>query len=191
MTDGSLELLDELWGPVVAVTAAHEGCRSGLISTTALLASLVPEAPRLSVQLAPWNLTHDLALGSGAFAVHLLPADPVRALPLVERLGFRSGREADKLRELPVRPGVTGSPILLDAVGYAEAAVARTLELGDFTIVVGDVVAGERLTADEVLTVEHLRQHTPPAWHVGWAERLERDREEARRRRGLGARPSR
>ena len=65
-------LLDQLWAPIVAVTAAHGGRTNGLISSTALNASLVPESPRVSVHLSKRNLTHDLVLDSRALAIHLL-----------------------------------------------------------------------------------------------------------------------
>src|ERR671934_342768 len=89
-------LLEQLWAPIVAITTAHEGRANGLISSTAVTASLLPEAPRISVQLARASLTRELALASGAFALHYLPADE-RGLELFRALGFRSGHNASKL----------------------------------------------------------------------------------------------
>jgi flavin reductase (DIM6/NTAB) family NADH-FMN oxidoreductase RutF len=171
-------VLEQLWAPIVAVTAAHDGRRSGLISSTALAASLLPEAPRLTVQLAKANLTHDLVLGSGALAVHLLPAG---AVELFRALATRSGHDGDKLAGLMLRTAVTGSPIIEDALGHVEARVAATLDLGDATLVVADVVAGDALSEGEPLTIEEALVAVPPA-------ELERRRAEeleaARRLRG-------
>jgi hypothetical protein len=38
-------MLERLWAPIVAVSAAHEERANALISSTAVSASLLPEAP--------------------------------------------------------------------------------------------------------------------------------------------------
>lgn len=173
-------MLEHLWAPIVAVTAAHGGRANGLISSTAVTASLLPEAPRLTVQLARASLTRELALASGALAVHFLPADE-RGLELFRALGFRSGREASKLDGVPTKPGTLGAPILLDAVAYVEAHIAKTLDLEDVTIVVADVVTGKRLRDEPFLTIEDVRNRLPAEWVAEWEERRERELEDARR----------
>jgi flavin reductase (DIM6/NTAB) family NADH-FMN oxidoreductase RutF len=171
-------MLEQLWAPIVAVTAAHDGRRNGLISSTVLTGSLLPEAPRVSVQLSKASLTHELVEGSGAFAVHLLPAG---ALELFHALGMRSGRDGDKLGTIPTTAGVTGSPLLTDAVAYIEARVVKTLDAEDTTIVLADVVAGARLRDEAFLTIEHVRAEMPPEWEAEWQARLQEELREARR----------
>jgi flavin reductase (DIM6/NTAB) family NADH-FMN oxidoreductase RutF len=145
-------ILDELWAPPVAVTAAHGGRANGLIASTAVAASLPPDPPRLVVQLAKLSLTHELALASGAFAVHLLPAEPLeRSLELFRVLGTRTGHEGEKLGGFAWEPGVTGSPILADALAYVEARVVATLDAGGSTIVLADVVAAVVVVAARVV----------------------------------------
>ena len=173
-------MLEQLWSPIVAITAAHNGRSNGLISSTAVTASLLPEAPRLTVQLARASLTRELALAANAFAVHLLPANE-RGLELFRALGFRTGREAAKLDDVATKLGTLGAPILADAVAYAEAQVAETLETGEMTIVVADVVAGTRLSAAPVLTIEYVRERLPADWLAEWEARREREVEDARR----------
>jgi len=176
-------LLEQLWAPIVAVTAAHEGRGNGLISSTALSASLLPEAPRIAVHLSKASFTRELVLASGSFAVHLLPTD---ALDVVHALGMTSGRDGDKLAGLPTRPGVTGSPVLIDAVAYVEGRVAQTLDGDDVTIVLADVVAGARLRAEPFLTIELVREGMPPEWQAEWELRREDEMREARRLRHAG-----
>jgi flavin reductase (DIM6/NTAB) family NADH-FMN oxidoreductase RutF len=173
-------VLEQLWGPVVAVTAKHDGRANGLISSTAVTASLLPERPRLSVQLSRSSLTHELVLGEGFFAVHLLAADE-SGLEIVRALGFHSGREHDKLDAFATRRGETGAPILTDAVAYVEARVSETLDAGAVTLLVADVVTGERLRDDEVLTIEYVREHAPAEWLAEWEARREEEIEAARR----------
>jgi flavin reductase (DIM6/NTAB) family NADH-FMN oxidoreductase RutF len=179
--------LEQLWAPIVAVTAAHEGRRNGLISSTALTASLLPEAPRVAVHLSKASFTHELVLASGAFAVHLLPTE---RLEVLHALGMRSGREGDKLEEIPTRPGVTGSPLLTDAVAYVEGRVVETLDGDDLTIVLADVVAGARLRHEPFLTIELVRERMPPEWQAEWELRLESELREARRLRAQRDDPS-
>jgi flavin reductase (DIM6/NTAB) family NADH-FMN oxidoreductase RutF len=175
-------LLDQLWAPIVAITAAHGGRENGLISSTAVTASLLPESPRLAVQLSKANLTHDLVVASGAFAVQLLPDDE-RGLELFRALGTRTGRETPKLDDVATAPGVTGSPILQDAVAYLEARVAATQDADGSTIILADVVAGMRVRHESALTIEGVRERLPPEWAKEWDRRLEAELAAARHRR--------
>jgi len=173
-------ILEQLWAPVVAITAAHEGRANGLISSTAVTASLLPEAPRLAVQLARASLTRELALASGALVVHFLPADD-RGLELFRALGFYSGRDGSKLDGVPTQPGTLGTPVLREAVAYAEGRVALTLDADDVTVVLADVVAGARLRDEPFLTIEHVRERLPTKWVEEWELRRERELQDARR----------
>jgi hypothetical protein len=74
-----------------------------------------------------------------------------QASPQVERLdatvdilAMRSGRDGDKLGAFPARTGVTGSPILTDALTYLEARVVDTLDGEELTGFLADVVSVER-----------------------------------------------
>ena len=111
----------------VAVTTIHEGRPNGLMSLSAGAGGIVPEAPRVTISLTKYNLTHDLVLRSGVFAMHLLAATPEPALDASLRilmgLGGSSGRDGDKIAPFDTKPGVTGAPILLDALSYVEGRV--------------------------------------------------------------------
>jgi flavin reductase (DIM6/NTAB) family NADH-FMN oxidoreductase RutF len=173
----------------VAVTTIHEGRANGLISLSAGAAAIVPEAPRVTISLTKYNLTHDLVLSSGVFAMHLLAATPEAALDaslaILMGLGGSSGRDGDKISQFDTKPGVTGAPILLDALSYVEGRVVASLDVQESTIFVADVVGAERLRPGERLRVG-------PAWEKlpkEWIERYEANHipqlESARRNRGL------
>jgi hypothetical protein len=68
--DPIAETLAMLWSPVLAITTHHQGRNNGLAATTGVVASLVPEAPRVVVELAKASLTHNLVLASRVFALH-------------------------------------------------------------------------------------------------------------------------
>jgi flavin reductase (DIM6/NTAB) family NADH-FMN oxidoreductase RutF len=174
-------MLEELWGPIAALTAAHEGRANGLITSTAVTASLLPEAPRVTVTLARSSLTHDLVHASGAFALHLLAAEPPEpSLDLFRRLGLQSGRDGPKLDGVAWRPGTTGSPILGDALSYVEVRVAERLESRDVAVVVGDVVAGGRLREGAVLTIDAVRPRLSGADLEAWEARREEELRQGR-----------
>jgi flavin reductase (DIM6/NTAB) family NADH-FMN oxidoreductase RutF len=136
------------------------------------------------VALTKSNLTHDLVLASGAFAVHLLPPD---ALDLVRALGMWSGRDGDKLAGLAWTEGETGSPILDRAVGFAEARVASTFDAGELTVVLGDVVGGEH-AGGPFMTTALLAETMPPEMHEEWEKRREQEQAAAAKMRGRAAR---
>lgn len=182
----SRETLTHLWSPLLAITTAHEGRANGQIAVSGLTASILPEAPRVLVDLWKANYTHDLVLASRVFALHLLPATPQdmlqRSLELIRLLGFHSGRDADKLSAIPWRPGVTGSPILQDALSYVEARVVGTLDGDDMTVFLADVVAGERLRDGEPLQLRAARERMPQEWLAEYDTSQARQRAEARAR---------
>jgi flavin reductase (DIM6/NTAB) family NADH-FMN oxidoreductase RutF len=188
-TDPVAETLAALWSPLLAITTHHQGRSNGMVAATGLFASLVPEAPRVLVEIAKTSLTHDLVLASRVFALHTLPATPSDALrtslSLVRALGMRSGHDGDKMTGLAAKPGATGSPILADTLTYIEAGVVNTLDAEELTIFLADVVGGGRHRTGELLTLRALREHLPREWQAEWAGSRERQLDEARRRRGL------
>jgi flavin reductase (DIM6/NTAB) family NADH-FMN oxidoreductase RutF len=187
--DPIAETLAALWSPVLAITTHHQGRSNGLVAGTGAFASLVPEAPRVLIQLTKASLTHDLVLASRVFALHVLPATPhdalAASLSLVHTLGMRSGHDGDKMAGIAARPGVTGSPILAETLTYVEARVVTTLDGEELTIFLADVVGGGRHRSGEPLTLRVLRENMPKEWLAEWAVSRERQVNEARRRRGL------
>jgi flavin reductase (DIM6/NTAB) family NADH-FMN oxidoreductase RutF len=193
MSEGSgpRDTLAALWSPLLALTTAHAGRANGQIAVAGLCASILSEAPQVLIELWQANYTHDLTVASGVFALHLLPAAPDEALAvsldLVRALGFRSGRDGDKLANIAWTPGVTGCPILADALSYVEARVVATLDGGEMTVFLGEVVAGRRLRAGEPLSWPVARERMSAAWLAEYEASQEQQRAVARRLRGLSA----
>lgn len=166
--DAANYTLSELRPFPVAVTTVLDGRANGLVALSAGAASIVPEAPRMTISLTRCNLTHDMVSESGMFAVHLLAATPeeklTASLDIFMGLGGSSGRDGDKISAFRTRPGVTGSPILLDALSYAEGRVVHTLDVEEGTIFVADVVAAERLHDGERLQIGPAFEKLPAEW---------------------------
>jgi len=174
----------------VAVTTIDAGEVNGLISLSAGAASIVPEAPRVTISLTKYNKTHDMVLRSGVFVTHLLAADPERAfrdsLAILMGLGGSSGRDGDKLGQFRTKPGATGAPILLDALSYVEARVVHSLDMDESTLFVGDVVGAERLGEGSRLRIGEAWKSLPPEWIEQYERNHEPQLASARRYRGLG-----
>jgi flavin reductase (DIM6/NTAB) family NADH-FMN oxidoreductase RutF len=173
----------------VAVTTRADGRANGLMSLSAGSAGIIREAPRVTISLTKYNLTHDMVLQSGFFAMHLLcnDADVIdESLRILMVLGGSSGREGDKMGSLRTKPGVSGVPILTDTLAYVEASVCGTVDNDENTIFVGDVIASERLRTNGG------RLHINEAWSKlprDWIERYEQSHVgqllDAKSRRGL------
>lgn len=145
----------ELW----LVTAQFEARRGGLVATFVNQASIVPELPRVVVGIAKHHHTWELIEASGAFALHLISEEQVE---WAWRFGLSTGREHDKLAGLDVRIGTTGSPILTQAPAWLECRVEATLDTGDRTLYLAEVIESELREARPPLTVRQLVQRTPP-----------------------------
>jgi flavin reductase (DIM6/NTAB) family NADH-FMN oxidoreductase RutF len=151
----------------VAVTTLCNGKPNGLMSLSAGAMSIIPEAPRVTISLTKYNLSHDMVLESGVFAMHLLGNAPdlmEQSLNILMTLGGSSGRDGDKVSGLRTKEGALGCPILLDALSYVEGRVVHYLDTEESSIFVADVVAAERLNDGGRLNVGEAWGKLPPEW---------------------------
>jgi flavin reductase (DIM6/NTAB) family NADH-FMN oxidoreductase RutF len=160
----------ELW----LVTAASQGRRGGLIATFVSAASIVPEMPRVLVGLDRQHHTWGLVEAAGAFALHLLAEDQ---LEWVWRFGLESGRDRDKLDGLPLREGLTGAPVVTEALAFLDCRVEARLDTGDRTVYLAEVVDGAVVRPVPPLTMRRVVQRAPEERLRQLREGLERDAE--------------
>lgn len=129
------------------------------------------------VGITKYDFSHDLVADGGVFTIHVLSDAPElvdASIEIVRSLGGRTGRDGDKLGGLRTREGVTGAPILLDALSYVEARVTASFDNEENTVFVGDVVAAERLNAGSRLDIGE-------AWArlgTDWTDEYERNHED-------------
>lgn len=159
-------VLDRLTTTGCVVTTSFQGARDGCFVGFITPCSLNPL--RLLVCTSHENLTHTLIDQSGVLAIHPVAREQIA---WVEHFGHQSGRETDKFEGLLWQPGVTGCPILVDALGYLEGRVLASLDCGDHTArLVEPVAAGLRdraavpLTMFEVLARGLQQPHVPPPY---------------------------
>jgi flavin reductase (DIM6/NTAB) family NADH-FMN oxidoreductase RutF len=165
----SYELLRELTAPVVAITAARGGKRNGMISDGAVRASIVPDIPRVAVFIHKINYTHDMVYETGRFGLHVLHTGQ---FDLVERLGFVSGRDREKLADVPHRVGTLGCPLLADCWAWFECRVINAMDAGASTFFLADVVDLGRGPGATALTPAYLRANLPESWREVYVQNL-------------------
>jgi flavin reductase (DIM6/NTAB) family NADH-FMN oxidoreductase RutF len=174
----------------VALTTVSEGRSNGLVVLSAHAGSVIDDAPRVMVGITKYNFSHDLVVASGVLAVHLLAtgSDDLRArsLAILMGLGGTSGRDGDKLGAFHTKAGVTGCPILLDALSYVEGRVVNTMDADENTVFLADVVAAGRLQRGSRLDIDEAWRHLPQNWIASYEHRHAAQVADARRRRGLG-----
>jgi len=177
----SYELLRSFTTPVVAITAERAGKRNGMISDVAIRASIVPDVPRLMILVHKFNYTHDMILETGRFALHALHRGQ---FDVIERLGFESGRDRDKLAAIPHRPGALGCPILEDCWAWFECRVINAMDTGSSTCFLGEATDLGRGPGKEIMTPGFMRANLPAEWREPYLSKLAAAQAWARERSG-------
>ncbi len=158
-------IMGNLWSPLAAVTSNWQGRDNVQIAVAIAAASIVPDHPRVTVQLYKTNLSHDMVLAGGAFALNFLRPDQ---LDLIGDFGLVSGRDRDKLADVEMTTGASGSPLLTDCFGYLDCRVINAMDGGDMTCFLADVVDGKTLSEGQPLWWRDARRKLPPEWLAGW-----------------------
>jgi 3-hydroxy-9,10-secoandrosta-1,3,5(10)-triene-9,17-dione monooxygenase reductase component len=119
---------------ITLVTAARDGVYSGLTVNSFSSVSLDPTLVLVCVDLT--SESHPAIRESGAFAINILRHDHEQ---ISRAFATKDPNKHGAIEGLDVRPGVTGSPILQNALAYIEARVVQEIHAGDHTIFIGEV----------------------------------------------------
>lgn len=153
------DLLDTVVDPVLWVVTARFGDeQSGLIATFVQNASLVPALPRMLAAIAKHHYTWNLIENSQSFALHLVGET---RLEWVDRFGLHSGRMSDKFTALQTTRGTTGSPLLEDAILWMECRIETSLDIGDRTVYLAEVLNVGTGVDDTPLRLKRMLEHLP------------------------------
>ena len=161
-------MMGRLWSPLAAVTSHWQGRDNVQIAVAIAAASIVPDRPRVSVQLYKTNLSHEMVLSSGAFALNFLREDQ---LELIGDFGLVSGRDRDKLDGVDKITGASGSPLLTECYGYLDCRVINAMDGGDMTCFLADVLEGKTLSEGEPLWWRDARRKLPAEWLARWEQK--------------------
>lgn len=141
---------------VVGASDKEGGQLNAQIANTVI--QVCSDPPTIAVCLNKENLTHDLIMESMAFSVSILALDT--PLSFIGALGFKSGRDEDKLKNINYDLDITGAPVIDEnAVATLEARVISHSKAGNtHTLFVGEVVAAEVLKQEEPMTYAYYQQ---------------------------------
>ena len=114
------------------------------------------EPPLIMAAVRRDSYSHDLIRNGRVFALNLVrKADQ----PILQRFFKTVQRVGNKLGDVPFHFGLTGAPILDQAVGTLECTVEGFLEVGDHSVVIGKIVAAYRFTEEEPLICSDTSWH--------------------------------
>ncbi|MEZ4867318.1 MAG: flavin reductase family protein [Caldilineaceae bacterium] len=101
--------------------------------------------------------SHQLLEAEGIFVINVLAKEQAQ---LARRMAAPHRLNPHKVARVEHRPGVTGAPVLTEAMAFLECNVHHALEAGgDHTLFVGEVIAGALLQAGEPLTLRAAGLH--------------------------------
>jgi len=95
--------------------------------------------------------SHAMIKASSVFALSILGAEQKE---LAQAFFKPQRRVGNKFEDVEFRLGETGCPIILDALGYVECQVIGTVEKGDHTVFVAEVIAAGVHRDGNPLTLE-------------------------------------
>ena len=162
-------IMGRLWSPIAAVTSNWQGKSNAQIAVAIAAASIVPDMPRVLLQIYKNNYSHDLIYNSGSFALNFIRRDQ---LQLIKDFGLVSGRDTDKVLDVGHVFRETGSPILDDCWGFLDCRVVNAMDGGDMTCFLADVLEGETLTQAEPLYWRDARREIPAEWNEEWDRKI-------------------
>jgi flavin reductase (DIM6/NTAB) family NADH-FMN oxidoreductase RutF len=108
------------------------------LMTHSLAVQVATKPKLLAVSVRKDAITHGLVSASRAFSLNFLRREDRALVRLFTKPADDS--EEGKLSGVPVLVGLTGVPVLAQAVAWIECEVRHELDAGDHTLFVGEVV---------------------------------------------------
>lgn len=137
------------------ISSKIEDRLNGQIANTVF--QITSEPPTVAVSINKQNFTHECIQKSRIFAVSILSKDA--PMKFIGHFGFKCGRDIDKFKDMKYRVGVTGAPIVTEnTVGYLEAEVINSIDVGTHTIFIGKLVDAEIIKDEEPMTYAYYRE---------------------------------
>lgn len=171
------DILSHLWAPVCAVGSHGNYGPNAQISVSVFGASIVPDRPRVTLNLWNGNYTTELVRENGNVTVTMLAESQ---LDLLEPLGLRSGRHGVKLLGLDYRLDELGNPVFAGSAGTITCEVLDEATLGDATLFLCAVRGRTTYPARAPLTLGRARQLAPAHVIAKWDAHNERERAASR-----------
>jgi flavin reductase (DIM6/NTAB) family NADH-FMN oxidoreductase RutF len=128
-------------GCVVLVTTSLNGRPNIITIAWQMPVSHVP--PLVAISVAHTHYTHEVLHQTGEFVINVPNKDLLQEVLLCGKV---SGRDVDKFMEsglTPAQAKKTSPPYIKECIGHLECRVAKTIDAGDHTIFIGEVLHAE------------------------------------------------
>jgi flavin reductase (DIM6/NTAB) family NADH-FMN oxidoreductase RutF len=132
--------------------------RNGMTLNWATQLSFDPKLLGVAVEDAAF--THELITEGGVFSLNILDRED-RAIVRKFTKPVEVDVDAMTLNEIPFHDGVTGAPVLDQAVACVECEVRQSVDVGGHTLFIGEIVAAgfQKDEATPVLRMEDTRMN--------------------------------
>jgi flavin reductase (DIM6/NTAB) family NADH-FMN oxidoreductase RutF len=137
MSNGIATLFRHLTAGVYVIGVADGERRNAFTASSVMQVSFSPLLVALGI--GPDHQSYELLRRGAVFSISVLRADQQT---LADHFGTQSGHDVDKLATVRWRAGMTGAPLLLDALAHFDCRVVNDIEAGDHRLVIGRVVDG-------------------------------------------------
>ncbi|MFH1231732.1 MAG: flavin reductase [Planctomycetota bacterium] len=118
---------------------------------------LTSEPPTIAISINKKNLTYEYINTSKVFTVSILNKET--PMEFIGTFGFKSGRDIDKFKDVKYKVGMTGAPAVIEnTLGYLEAEVINSLDVGTHNVFVGKVVDAEIINETEPMTYDYYHE---------------------------------
>ena len=131
-----------------AVSCANEGEVN--VFTANWLTQVSFDPPLLAVSVEKISKSLPMILRSRKFTVNILRSGDRE---LAGKLGKSALRDPDKLVNIPFHPGLNGCPILDNALAWVSCEARNTVEAGDSTLIIAEVIDVAMLGDGKPLTM--------------------------------------
>jgi len=129
------EVIEKIVNGVSVVTSRSDGKINGL--SVAWMSQVSISPPLVMVAIGKSKYTHELIEKSNVFAINILSD---RQKDIAKHFGLQSGRKTDKFDKVECETKKTGCPILKACLAYLDCKVHKSMNVGDHTIFVGEVI---------------------------------------------------
>ncbi|UCD84806.1 MAG: flavin reductase [Deltaproteobacteria bacterium] len=149
-----MNTLHKLTTGIYVLTTKKEDEINGMIATWVSQVSSRP--PLIVVCVKNVRYSHHMIKDSGIFVINILRDNQK---DLVTIFKSRVKTKSDKFKEIPYFIKDTGAPIIKDALAYLECKVTSSIDPGDHTIFLGEVIHAEMLRDGQPLNIHHLGKY--------------------------------
>jgi len=135
------------------------------IMTVAWMIPVSVDPPLVAMSIRPERYSNDIIMETREFIVNIPTFDLAQKVLFC---GRRSGRDHDKFKETGLSPQSAtkvNAPIIKECVAHLECRVVKAVEIGDHTLIVGQIVAAH--ASDECFGQVYDMEKFRPCLHVG------------------------